>query len=418
MIPSGVILPFNGAHASIPSGWTRETALDGLYPKAWSASVAPNNTGGANTHSHSSTAHGHTLNAHSHSCSYGLSNETVTENVYDDEGISRHQHNDSTISTTSGGALQDVAVTWDSVNQEPPYYTVIFIKPSGSFAFLSANILAYFNRLVNPSGWKLCDGNAGAPDLRGKYLKGATTGGNAGTTGGGTTHTHSITHGHTANAHSHSGNTGSPSNFGYRDSNGGTGRASDYHTHTVALANATDTTYQYTNASAGGDSIDLAYKKLAIFTHSGGGMIKGLVAMWLGGVTTIPIGWKLCDGNNGTLDLRDKFIKAGQDITQNNNSGGNNSHSHSSVSHSHITTGNHSHTGSTGSLSSQCTGGSGTDGAVVADHSHAVTVGSAGAVYANGIIDCASVDHQPAYRTVAYIEYQFSAGGSFLLGIV
>jgi hypothetical protein len=33
---------------------------------------------------------------------------------------------------------------------------------------------------------------------------------------------------------------------------------------------------------------------------------SGVIAMWSG--TTIPTGWKLCDGTNGTPDLRDKFI--------------------------------------------------------------------------------------------------------------
>lgn len=33
---------------------------------------------------------------------------------------------------------------------------------------------------------------------------------------------------------------------------------------------------------------------------------KGLICMWSG--TTIPTGWFLCDGTNGTPDLRDRFI--------------------------------------------------------------------------------------------------------------
>jgi len=33
---------------------------------------------------------------------------------------------------------------------------------------------------------------------------------------------------------------------------------------------------------------------------------KGVIVMWFG--TSVPIGWHLCDGTNGTPDLRDKFI--------------------------------------------------------------------------------------------------------------
>lgn len=34
----------------------------------------------------------------------------------------------------------------------------------------------------------------------------------------------------------------------------------------------------------------------------------GLISMWSGSIATIPTGWVLCDGNNGTPDLRDKFV--------------------------------------------------------------------------------------------------------------
>ena len=34
----------------------------------------------------------------------------------------------------------------------------------------------------------------------------------------------------------------------------------------------------------------------------------GGIIMWSGQVSNIPSGWKLCDGNNGTPDLRGRFI--------------------------------------------------------------------------------------------------------------
>lgn len=36
----------------------------------------------------------------------------------------------------------------------------------------------------------------------------------------------------------------------------------------------------------------------------------GAIALWSGTLSSIPQGWVLCDGNNGTPDLRDKFIKS------------------------------------------------------------------------------------------------------------
>ena len=41
-----------------------------------------------------------------------------------------------------------------------------------------------------PSGWALCDGNNGTPDLRSRFIKGAAAGDDPGTTGGSATHTH------------------------------------------------------------------------------------------------------------------------------------------------------------------------------------------------------------------------------------
>ena len=37
---------------------------------------------------------------------------------------------------------------------------------------------------------------------------------------------------------------------------------------------------------------------------------SGVIVMWSGTVATIPSGWYLCDGNNSTPDLRNKFVIA------------------------------------------------------------------------------------------------------------
>lgn len=53
-----------------------------------------------------------------------------------------------------------------------------------------------------PSGWVLCDGANGTPDLRSKFIKGAAAGADPGATGGAATHTHAnhdaLTHAGTA----------------------------------------------------------------------------------------------------------------------------------------------------------------------------------------------------------------------------
>jgi microcystin-dependent protein len=40
-----------------------------------------------------------------------------------------------------------------------------------------------------------------------------------------------------------------------------------------------------------------------------GGIPAGVIVMWSGLLANVPSGWALCDGTNGTPDLRDRFIK-------------------------------------------------------------------------------------------------------------
>jgi hypothetical protein len=52
-------------------------------------------------------------------------------------------------------------------------------------------IVMWHGLLANiPSGWVLCDGQNGTPDLRSVFVKGAAAGQNPGATGGSATHTH------------------------------------------------------------------------------------------------------------------------------------------------------------------------------------------------------------------------------------
>lgn len=39
-----------------------------------------------------------------------------------------------------------------------------------------------------------------------------------------------------------------------------------------------------------------------------GNLPSGVIMMWSGTTSDIPDGWVLCDGNNGTPDLRDRFV--------------------------------------------------------------------------------------------------------------
>lgn len=80
--------------------------------------------------------------------------------------------------------------------------------------------------------------------------------------------------------------------------------------------------------------------------------MKGIIVMWSGLLSQIPEGWVLCDGTNGTPDLRDKFIVgAGREYTIGDTGGEKEVTLTVSQlpSHNHTAgyAGAHSHTGST-----------------------------------------------------------------------
>lgn len=50
--------------------------------------------------------------------------------------------------------------------------------------------------------------------------------------------------------------------------------------------------------------------------------LSGIIVMWSGAIDSIPNGWVLCDGNNNTPDLRNRFIVGAGDEYNVNNIGG------------------------------------------------------------------------------------------------
>ena len=74
----------------------------------------------------------------------------------------------------------------------------------------------------------------------------------------------------------------------------------------------------------------------------------GAILMWSGSIATIPTGWLICDGTNGTPDLRSRFVVgAGSTYAVNATGGSANatlvSHSHTASSSSSVTDNGHQH---------------------------------------------------------------------------
>ena len=53
-------------------------------------------------------------------------------------------------------------------------------------------------------------------------------------------------------------------------------------------------------------------------TGSSAGIPSGVIMLWSGAANAIPTGYVLCDGNNSTPDLRDKFVVGASNSTGDN----------------------------------------------------------------------------------------------------
>src|ERR1051325_1029282 len=56
---------------------------------------------------------------------------------------------------------------------------------------------------------------------------------------------------------------------------------------------------------------------------------SGIITLWSGNTANVPDGWVLCDGNNGTPDLRDRFVVGAAGAYTVGDTGGAASHTHS-----------------------------------------------------------------------------------------
>jgi len=426
--PAGAIYIWAGTNATIPSGWERVTALDGKYPKGTANETDPNDTGGNATHTHTGTTHSHTMDSHTHSTTIG--NHPTNQQPADGSisySYASHTHNSGSITSgaSSGGGLSEVACTYASVANDPPYYTVIFITPTTSVSYFPQNAVYLYDGSDSKTGHYLCNGSNSTPNLVGKYLKGAGTGANAGGTGGSTTNVHDLTHTHTVASHTHANvTTGQPNATG-DSSNTTSGDILKPHTHTISYSSTTATISSTAPKLTTTETVEPAYTKLLTVQNqnTGSGSYRlGMIGMWVGTLASIPSNYTLCDGTNGTQDMRGKHLKSTATTGDIGNTGGSNTHTHVAQNHTHTASATHTHTASGGIHTGVSVGGGSGDDEAKSDNtssSHTLTVSSAAATYANASTTGDSQNNEPEYRTVAFIKLaQLSTGSAFFLNFL
>lgn len=64
------------------------------------------------------------------------------------------------------------------------------------------------------------------------------------------------------------------------------------------------------------------------FMLFGRNWLTGIICLWSGTIASIPDGWALCDGSNGTPDMRQRFVRGAPDCCDAGGVGGDAEHNH------------------------------------------------------------------------------------------
>jgi len=221
---------------------------------------------------------------------------------------------------------------------------------------VAAGLIAIWSgTLANiPANWVLCDGNNSTPNLVAKFIKGAATGSEAGSTGGSDTHTHASmtaagshthglgarTHTHTVAAggsHIHTSSSQSAQNNGAITTMSST-TGSHQHTTDVGTSSHTHTSADsgtHTHAISTDDGRPPYYEVAYIMSNGSGLVATGIIIIWTGLLADIPAGWALCNGTDSP-DLRAKFVRGvNTNATDPGTTGGAATHNHTETAAAH-----------------------------------------------------------------------------------
>lgn len=417
-IPADLILAWPGTVGTIPSGWTRVTTMDGFYPVGSNGTGVPVASGGSATHDHTTPGHTHQVAAHSHPVggSTGTSNASTTSARFN--GASQPQadqpHSHALPSSSGSHGAQNAgnaAPDTDTADNLPATRTVIWIESDGSQAQYPVGVLGWATEDV--SGWE-SDANS-----TGRFLRGAPAAGDGGVNSGAATHTHAVdAHTHSGFSHDHSlAATGlsNPSSSQEAGTGASTPRWLPRHTHpTNIIAISSGTLNSAGGGTTGAGDMEPPNRRLRTLINTGGGTQTRIIGLYLGTVAALDPLLTLCDGNNGTPDMRTWFVRdVGADSV--NSTGGGSVHSHTTPSHTH-TAPAHDHsidvlTSATGSFEAPTSGDLGSSPTTSHDHTGGttdnVTPGVSGA--ASGTTD--SVSHAPPYHDAHFVRLDGTISG-------
>jgi len=145
-------------------------------------------------------------------------------------------------------------------------------------------------------------------------------------------------------------------------------------------------------------------------TSTGTTIPLGVITLWYGSIGSVPTGWYLCDGSNGTPDLRNRFIVGAGSTYSVAATGGSTdavvvTHTHTATSTSTVTDPSHTHGGgylrSDVSASAGPTGGTTAYGQSIPSATTGITVATTTTNASAGVSGTNA--NLPPYYALAYI---------------
>ncbi|MFX0138140.1 MAG: hypothetical protein ACFFDN_31140 [Candidatus Hodarchaeota archaeon] len=217
----------------------------------------------------------------------------------------------------------------------PSYYKLAFIMKIGTPGDLPPGAIIMSSSISIPSGWVLCDGTSGTPDLRERLIYGVSQGENPGNTGGSHSHNHiyteiyNHTHGIIDYYHCHRFNAdNTQEDFGDNlvtgDDNNFIGKLETGPTNNPITSTDYYGVVMPTTENSTGYPPYCELKFIMKLSNPGAPPYKSII-LWPRVHDLIPEKFAICNDMNDTLDLRDRFILSGKIPGR---KGGNKTHNH------------------------------------------------------------------------------------------
>lgn len=260
IVPAGGEILWYGSASQLPAGWEIDQAAFGNFVMGVNAGNATDSESGSNSHSHAYSSNTSHRGSHTHTYNVGqltdasgsvehygsTSNAQVTDAWHRHDGVNG-------LTSGSGGAHSHSLNNTGSTTVLPPYRRLYWIKALVDVVCPVNGIVIWDKSyLERPDGFQVCNGSHGTPDLRDRFVYGASGDGDVGNSGGSTSHSHTNSNVNAAGGHTHfvqpyvSWEGGGPaSNYG------GTGSMAGPHDHQTSgnLTMDNDHTHSFGNTS-------------------------------------------------------------------------------------------------------------------------------------------------------------------------